>query len=65
MALRRSLPGNIGAPGVYVHEVSGGSRPIVAVGTSTAGFVGQSPNSEHASTVIAGNNTTRGLFCEM
>jgi phage tail sheath protein FI len=28
------------APGVYIEEVSGGARPIQAVGTSTAGFVG-------------------------
>ncbi|MCP3899724.1 MAG: phage tail sheath family protein, partial [Desulfobacteraceae bacterium] len=27
-------------PGVYVEEVSGGARPIEAVGTSTAAFVG-------------------------
>ncbi|MEM7112363.1 MAG: phage tail sheath C-terminal domain-containing protein [Chloroflexota bacterium] len=52
MALRRSLPGNIGAPGVYIHEVSGGARPVVSVGTSTAGFVGQSPKSLKASTAI-------------
>lgn len=29
------------APGVYIEEVSGGARPIQAVGTSTAGFVGR------------------------
>lgn len=52
MAQRRSLPGNLGAPGVYIHEVSGGSRPIVAVGTSTAGFVGSSPASEKNKTKI-------------
>ncbi|MEZ4713070.1 MAG: phage tail sheath subtilisin-like domain-containing protein [Caldilineaceae bacterium] len=28
------------APGVYVEEVSSGNKPIVGVGTSTAGFVG-------------------------
>ena len=28
------------APGVYVEEVSSGARPIEAVGTSTAAFVG-------------------------
>ncbi len=28
------------APGVYVEEVSGGSRPIEGVGTSVAGFIG-------------------------
>ena len=31
------------APDVYVEEVPGGSRPIEAVGTSTAGFVGVAP----------------------
>ncbi|KAA3663578.1 MAG: phage tail sheath family protein [Chloroflexi bacterium] len=45
MASRHSLPGNIGTPGVYIHEVSGGSRPIEAVGSSTAGIVGVSPAS--------------------
>ncbi|MEQ9498994.1 MAG: phage tail sheath C-terminal domain-containing protein [Deltaproteobacteria bacterium] len=34
---------NYSTPGVYVEEISGGSRPIVAVGTSTAGFVGVAP----------------------
>jgi phage tail sheath protein FI len=32
------------SPGIYVEEVSGGSRPIESVGTSTAGFVGTAPN---------------------
>ncbi|MBI4650373.1 hypothetical protein HY745_03625 [Candidatus Desantisbacteria bacterium] len=27
-------------PGVYIEEVSGGARPIEAVGTSTAAFIG-------------------------
>jgi len=31
------------APGVYIEEISGGARPIQAVGTSTAGFVGEIP----------------------
>ena len=31
-------------PGVYVEEVPSGARPIQAVGTSTAGFVGLAPN---------------------
>jgi phage tail sheath protein FI len=30
-------------PGVYVEEVPSGPRPIEAVGTSTAGFVGLAP----------------------
>jgi len=32
------------APGIYMEEVSTGARPIQAVGTSTAGFVGEAPN---------------------
>lgn len=32
------------APGVYVEEVSGGARPIEAVGTSTAAFLGAAPD---------------------
>jgi uncharacterized protein len=31
------------APGVYVEEVRTGARPIEAVGTSTAGFIGVAP----------------------
>lgn len=31
------------APGVFVEEVPGGTRPIMAVGTSTTGFVGVAP----------------------
>ena len=31
------------SPGVYVEEVESGPRPIEAVGTSTAGFVGAAP----------------------
>ncbi len=31
-------------PGIYVEEVSTGPRPIEAVGTSTAAFVGTAPN---------------------
>jgi uncharacterized protein len=33
-------------PGVYVEEVASGARPIEAVGTSTAGFVGCAPKSD-------------------
>lgn len=33
-------------PGVYVEEISAGPRPIQAVGTSTAAFVGESPDPE-------------------
>lgn len=46
MLRRQSLP-PLDAPGVYIHEVSGGSRPIAAVGTSTAGFVGTAPKSHN------------------
>ena len=31
-------------PGVYIEEISTGPRPIEAVGTSTAGFVGIAPD---------------------
>ncbi|HEY3288795.1 MAG TPA: phage tail sheath C-terminal domain-containing protein [Anaerolineae bacterium] len=34
------------APDIYVQEVSAGARPIEAVGTSTAGFVGAAPNKD-------------------
>jgi len=34
------------APGVYVEEVPSGDRPIEAVGTSTAAFVGAAPNGD-------------------
>ena len=34
------------SPGVFVEEVESGARPIEAVGTSTAGFVGQAPKSD-------------------
>jgi phage tail sheath protein FI len=35
---------NYFSPGIYVEEVPGGARPIGAVGTSTAGFVGVAPD---------------------
>ena len=34
------------APDVYVEEVPGGSRPIEAVGTSTAAFIGAAPDAD-------------------
>jgi phage tail sheath protein FI len=34
------------APGVYVEEVPAGDRPIEAVGSSTAAFVGAAPNGD-------------------
>ncbi len=49
-------------PGVYIEEVSSGTRPIEAVGTSTAGFVGVAPNpSAHHHQVIAINNWSHFL----
>jgi phage tail sheath protein FI len=35
---------NYSSPGVYIEEVSAGARPVEAVGTSTAGFVGTAPD---------------------
>lgn len=56
MSTRRSpIPSDI-APGVYIQEVAGGSRPIEAVGTSTAGFVGESPASKTGKTKISVDN---------
>ena len=47
------------APGVYVQEVAGGARPIEAVGTSTAGFVGVAPNKKAlVQEITAVNNWT-------
>jgi phage tail sheath protein FI len=34
------------SPGIYVEEVPSGARPIGAVGTSTAGFVGTAPDQQ-------------------
>jgi len=50
------------APGVYVEEVSSGGRPIQAVGTSTAGFVGVAPNPKaYPNKARAINNWTQFL----
>lgn len=38
------MPVNYSAPDVYVEEVPGGARPVQAVGTSIAGFVGKAPD---------------------
>ena len=38
------MPVNYLSPDIYIEEVPLGSRPIQAVGTSTAGFVGVAPN---------------------
>lgn len=45
------------APDIYIEEVSGGARPIQAVGTSTAGFVGEAPEpTRHLNEAVAVNN---------
>lgn len=50
------------SPGVYVEEVESGARPIEAVGTSTAGFVGQAPKADApVNEAIAVTNWTQ--FC--
>jgi hypothetical protein len=44
-------------PGVYVEEIERGARPIQAVGTSTAAFVGRAPDSSvHINEAVAINN---------
>ncbi|HEX8369222.1 MAG TPA: phage tail sheath C-terminal domain-containing protein [Pyrinomonadaceae bacterium] len=44
-------------PGIYIEEISTGTRPIEAVGTSTAGFVGTSPNADaHVNEAFAVNS---------
>jgi hypothetical protein len=45
------------APGIYIEEVAGGARPIQAVGTRTAGFVGEAPSIRaHVNEAVAINN---------
>lgn len=47
------MPVDYRTPGVYVEELSNGAKPIQAVGTSTAGFVGRAPNTNaHLHTAI-------------
>ncbi len=47
------------APDIYIEEVPSGSRPIQAVGTSTAGFVGVAPDATaHINEAVAVNNWT-------
>jgi Bacteriophage tail sheath protein len=44
-------------PGIYIEEVPAGPRPIEAVGTSTAGFVGEAPDiKKRVNEVVAINN---------
>lgn len=50
------------APGVYVEEVPSGARPIEAVGTSTAAFVGVAPNADaRRNEAVAVNNWSEFL----
>jgi phage tail sheath protein FI len=50
------------SPGVYVEEVESGVRPITAVGSSTAAFVGPAPDpAAHLDEPIAVSNWTRFL----
>ncbi len=50
---------NYRTPGVYIEEVPSGARPIQAVGTSTAGFVGITPNKAASlNTAVPVNNWT-------
>lgn len=47
-------------PGVYIEEVPSGARPIQAVGTRTAGFVGVAPDAKAAlNEAVAINNWTQ------
>lgn len=50
------------SPGVYIEEVDSGARPIEAVGTSTAGFVGTAPDpGAHSDEAVAINNWSQFL----
>jgi phage tail sheath protein FI len=50
------------APDIYIEEVPGGARPIQAVGTSTAGFVGEAPNAgARVNEAVAVNNWSHFL----
>jgi phage tail sheath protein FI len=49
-------------PGVYVEEISGGARPIQALGTSVAAFLGTAPDAgKRLQEAVAVNNWTE--FC--
>jgi uncharacterized protein len=51
------MPTSYLTPGIYLEEVSTGARPIEAVGTSTAAFVGKAPRSDrHLQEAVAINN---------
>jgi phage tail sheath protein FI len=57
------MPYNFHAPDVYISEEPAGARPIEAVGTSTAGFIGKAPKSDRAllKKAVAVNNWTEFL----
>ena len=57
------MPYNFHAPDVYISEEPAGARPIEAVGTSTAGFIGKAPKSDRAllKKAVALNNWTEFL----
>jgi phage tail sheath protein FI len=40
------MPATYLTPGVFVEEIPSGARPIQAIGTSTAGFVGEAPDAD-------------------
>jgi phage tail sheath protein FI len=51
---------NYYSPGVFVEEIDSGARPISAVGTSTAGFVGAAPLADaRLDEAVAINNWTQ------
>jgi len=53
------MPVNYLAPDIYIEEVPLGTRPIQAVGTSTAGFVGATPDkAAHLNEAVAIPNWT-------
>ncbi|MEO8286267.1 MAG: phage tail sheath C-terminal domain-containing protein [Chloroflexota bacterium] len=50
------------APDIYIEEIPGGARPIQAVGTSTAGFVGEAPRADaRVNEAVAINNWSQFL----
>lgn len=52
------MPTSYTIPGVYVEEISTGARPIEAVGTSTAAFLGYVPGLAPSSEAVSINNLT-------
>lgn len=53
-------------PGIYVEEVPSGERPIQAVGTSTAAFLGKAPNTSARlgeAVAITNKSEYKKIFC--